>query len=237
MADEPNATEGLSTGEPAAPPAPEPQGPDWSAFEKAGITPDKADEVRQAYDLYRGLQNLDTRGQYLQQIVRPDIDAQTINTVFGAEEDQDDPWAPVFGQDDEPEQPQFDPRALPQVFEEYEQRILAQAEQNIMSKLTQMAQGQEFDNSAQMAVQAHNLPPSDAQFIRAQVEQMARQYPNRQPREIADEIARARKNELMQWAGQPAAAPAPPAGPAGGPAPAAVQPPQPGDDPGSYGLG
>ena len=238
MADEPNATEGLAGPDtPAAPAAPaEPSGPDWSAFEQAGITPDKADEVRQAYDLYRGLQNLDTRGQYLQQIVRPDIDAQVIQNVFGEPEEEHDPWAQVFGQE-EPDEPQFDPRALPQVFDQYKESLRDELKREIFGELSQMAMSQEFDSSAQTAVQQHGLPPSDAQFIRSQVEQVARQYPNRQPREIADEIARQRKTELMQWAGAPAATPAPAGGPQGGPAPAPTQPPSPGDDPGTFGLG
>jgi len=230
----PDETQGLAPE--GAPPAPEPTGPDWTAFEKAGITPDKADEVRQAYDLYRGLQNLDTRGQYLQQIVRPGIDDQTIQSLYGDQTEEQDPWAGVFGEEEEPPEPQFDPRALPGVFEQYEQRILERAEQTIMGKLTQMAQVQEFESSAQAAVQAHGLPQSDAMWLRGQVEQMARQYPNRQPREIANEIAQARKTELLQWLGQAQAPPAPASGPTGGPVPAPTQPPQPGEDPGSYGL-
>lgn len=232
MADEPNTTEGL--GQPDAPAAPEPSGPDWSAFEQAGITPDKADEVRRAYEMFQGIQNLDTRGQYLQQIIRPGIDDQVIQSLYGEPEEQEDIYAPLYGQE-EPEQPQFDPTALPQVLESYKQSLRDELKKEIYGELGQMAAQQEYENSASTAVQAHGLPPSDAQFIRAQVEQLARQYPNRQPRDIADEIARARKNELMQWAGQPPAAQTP-AAPPGGPTPSPTQPPAPGEDPGTFGL-
>ena len=48
---------------------------DWSAFTEAGITPDRAQEVVQAYQAMQDLNNLDKRPQALQQLVRPDLDA------------------------------------------------------------------------------------------------------------------------------------------------------------------
>lgn len=222
----PNPNHDPETGQFTNPPTPEPAaGPDWSSFEQAGITPDNAHEVQQALNLYRGVNNLDTRQQYLDQLIRPGLDPWSK-----AQAEQQDPWSAMQGDDEgeyeyeQPQAPAFDPRQLTPVFEGYAERI----ERGIFEKLGAMAQRQALEDAATQALTKHGLPADLAPGLQQEVEQITRQYSNRQPGEVAEQLAAQKKQKLMEWAnanvGRPSQQGAPP--PAGAPTPSGDGPPR-----------
>lgn len=199
-------------------PAPEPTpAPDFG-----GRSPE---QIQQALNLYEGLHNLDTRGQFLQQIVRPDIDGQFLRQMVQPQEEEADPWQsfeqPEYEQ--EYEQPAvFDPRQLEPVFDQYGQRI----EQKIMGQLQQMALDQQVRESAASASQQAGLPPVAAQLIEQRVREQQALQPNRQASDLAAEAARDLYNQFAQWQAQPPANPAPSNSVPTGPSPDTLQKPK-----------
>lgn len=196
-------------------PPEEPANP-WSAFEQAGITPDKADEVQRAYAHWQDLNNLDRRQQALQSVIRPDID-----TWIGQQSaEATDPLAqyapqPEYEEEYVPQQPQ-----MPD-FQEYGNQVVEAAVQKANAqweaRLAQMFAEQQITDAAQSAAKDAGLPPSMAADIEYQARQRAAQQPNRAPADLAREIASQRADELRAWAAQatppPIGSPATPGGP------------------------
>lgn len=209
-------------------PAPEPTpAPDFG-----GASPEV---ISQALDLYNGLNNLDTRGQYLQQVVRPEYDGQFLRQMAQPEAEQaEDPWAaynqqyaePEYEQQYEPQAPAFDPTTLPQMleprFEAERERIVKE----VFGQLNQMAQDQAVRDSAGEAARAMNLPPAMSSLIEQQVREQQQLHPNRQASDLAREAATALSTQLLQWKATPPANPAPTSAVPGGPAPDTLQKPR-----------
>lgn len=197
--------------------APEPSGPDWSAFEQAGITPDRLDEVQNAVNMARGLQNLDTRGQYLQQIVNPQYDGQFLRQIVEGPQEPPDPWAHLRGDDApdddtyayEPQAPAFDPSVLPEVLDPVLQQYGQQIEQRVFERLNGMAAEQHVKETSTSAVKSAGLPPEMAEMVEMRVRQVQQTQPQRQAGDIANEVASQLKSSLMGWAAAPPANPAP----------------------------
>jgi hypothetical protein len=184
--------------------------------------------IQEALSVYRDLNNLDTRHQRLQQIVRPDIDGQFLRQL-GEPQQETDPWAHLRGQEEyedpygnqyeAPQQPQFDPRMLPEVLDPVLQQYTQQSEQRIFERLGQMAQEQVVKDAAQSAVSEAGLPPELAEMVEFRVKAQSQLQPNRQPAEIAREVGNQLKATLSGWAAAPSANPAPSAPLPSGPAP------------------
>lgn len=214
--------------ESTAPQAPEPpSGPDWSAFEQAGITPDSFGDVQNALNLARGLQNLDTRHQYLQQIVRPDIDGNFLRQVVQPQEEQD-PWQALEPQYEyeQPEQPVFDPRSLQPVFEGYGEQLRNQIRQEIMGELQGMAQEQAVKDASARASQQANIPAEFSEMVEFRVKAAQQMYPNRQVDDIAREVAESLQRTFAQYQAAPPATPAPSGSVPAGPMPDTLQRPR-----------
>lgn len=195
---------------------PDQTNPDGPSTPDFGASPE---EIQQALNMYRGLNNLDTRGETLQRIVRPDYDGHVLRQIVEPEQPAGDPWdnfaepepmgyaadgTPVFA---EPpvqyggyQQPQgFDPRSLQPVFDQYGNQI----KNDIFEQLGQMAQEQAFKDSAAQAAGAAGLPPTVAGLIEQRVREAQRMSPNRQIGDIANEVARSVQTELLQWKATP----------------------------------
>lgn len=215
-----------------APQAPEPpSGPDWSAFEQAGITPDNIGDVQNALNLARGLQNLDTRHQYLQQIVRPDIDGNFLRQVVQPPEEHD-PWQalePQYGYEQpeqQYEQPVFDPRSLQPVFEGYGEQLRNQIRQEIMGELQGMAQEQAVKDASARAAQQANIPAEFAEMVEFRVKSAQQMYPNRQVDDLAREVADQLHRSIAQYQASPPANQAPSGSVPAGPIPDTLQRPR-----------
>lgn len=227
MADEP------TTPEPSA-------APDWSAFTDAGITPDKASEVVQAYQAVQSLNNLDTRPQALQNLVRPDLDGQILRQMLGGEQEAEqpaDPWQqfapespdpigydaagnPVFAQPPgQYAEPGFDPRSLQPVFDQYGNQVEERAYRRVMDDLQKMAVDQSVRDSSASAAQQAGLPASVSGLIEQHVREQMRLQPNRQAADLAADAARSLSAELMAWRAAPAENPPPTGAIPSGPAP------------------
>lgn len=199
------------------PPAPEaPPAPDFG-----GRSPE---QIQKAIDLYEGLHDLDRRGTYLQQIVRPDIDGQFLQRVMQPQE-PDDPYASFYGEAEaeeeqyyEPQAPAFDPR-------EYAEVIKNDVTQTVMGQLQQMALDQQVKESSSAAVAQVGLPPAASPLVEQYVRDQQRLQPNRQASDLAAEAARNLHTQFAQWQATPPAAPAPSAPPSG-PAPDTLQKPR-----------
>lgn len=214
---------------------------DWSAFTEAGITPDRAQEVVQAYQAMQDLNNLDKRPQALQQLVRPDLDGQILRQMIGAEqpapEPEPNPWErfapaepqpigydaagnPVFDQPPGQYEPQgFDPRSLQPVFDQYGNQVEERAYRRVMDDLQKMAVDQNVRDSASSAATAAGLPGSLSGMIEQQVREQMRLQPNRQAADLAADAARSISAELMAWRAAPAENPPPTGAVPSGPAP------------------
>lgn len=219
----PNPNHDPDTGQFTSPPQ-EPAAPDYSSFAQAGITPEMLDEITNARNLYQGLNNLNTRQQYLDQLIQP------FDGYSRAQAEQQDPWAGYAddGEDEgyyepQPQQPPpFDPRSLQPVFEGYGEQI----EQRIMGRLTSMARDQAIEDATAGAVREAGLPPSFSRAIQAEVDQVTNQYANRQPADVAREVAARFKADIAAYhaasAAPPAQTPGPP--PADAPVPGDAEP-------------
>jgi hypothetical protein len=201
-------------GEVPAPPA----APDYGASDEV---------IREALSVYNDLNNLDTRHQRLQQIVRPDIDGQFLRSM-GEPQQEQDPWAHLRGQEEyedpygnqyEAQAPQFDPRMLPDMLDPVLQSRDQQIEERIFSRLGQMAQDQVVKDASESAVRDSGLPPELAEMVEFRVKAQAQLQPNRQPADLAKEIGNQLKAQLSAWAAAPSANPAPSAPLPSGPAP------------------
>jgi hypothetical protein len=193
-------------------------GPDWSAFEQAGITPDKAEEVAKAYDHWQRLNNLDHRQEALQSVIRPDID-----TWLGQQpEAPEDPLAqyatPQEYEEEEyqvPQQPQMPD--LHQFGTDITAAAVAAARADWQQQLQQMFADQQITDAASAAVKDAGLPPTMASLIEHEARQRASQQPNRSAAEIATEIATERATELREHFAQnsppPIGSPSLPGGP------------------------
>jgi hypothetical protein len=211
----------LNLPEGEAPAAPEaPAVPDYGA---------PPEVIQEALSVYRDLNNLDTRHQRLSQIVRPDIDGQFLRSI-GEPQQEQDPWAHLSGQEEyvddpygnpgyEPQQPQFDPRMLPEIMDPVLQSRDQQIEERIFNRLGQMAQDQVMKEAAQSAVSEAGLPPDLAEMVEFRVKAQAQLQPNRQPADLAREIGNQLKAQFSAWAAAPSANPAPSAPLPSGPAP------------------
>lgn len=199
----------------AVPAAPEqPPAPDWSAFEQAGITPDKAERAIQAMRMYEGLQNLDTRQQYLEQIIRPEMDGWVR-----PEPSEPDPWEQFSPPETDQQTGAFDPRALAPVFEQFEQRV----EQRLMSQWEQRQQQQMFEqnfaNAVSSAAAKHGLSEIERGAVEMATWRAAQTAQNRPLADLADEYAKqviqASQQRFVQSQGgqPPVAAPQVPGGP------------------------
>lgn len=195
-------------------------------------TPDyggaSAEEVQQALNMYRGLNNLDTRGEYLQRVIRPEYDGQFIRQMVEPAAPAADPWAQVAPEDEpeyeyEPQAPEpFNPRSLEPVFGHYAE----QTEQRIFERLGQMAQENAVKESSASAASASGLPPQVAGLIEQQVREAQRLQPNRMASDLATEAARALATSLAQWQATPSATPAPTAAVPSGPVPSTREVPK-----------
>jgi hypothetical protein len=189
--------------------------------------------IQEALSVYRDLNNLDTRHQRLQQIVRPDIDGQFLRQL-GEPQQEQDPWAHLRGQEEyedpyaqpQYEQPQFDPRMLPDMLDPVLQSRDQQIEERIFSRLGQMAQDQVVKEASESAVRDSGLPPELAEMVEFRVKAQAQLQPNRQPADLAREIGNQLKAQLSAWAAAPSASPAPSAPLPSGPAPSLDQRPK-----------
>lgn len=207
--------------------------PDPTPAPDYGASPD---EITQALDMYRGLNNLDTRGQYLQNIVRPEYDSQFLRQTFQPQEQQaqQDPWAeynqqfaePQYEEQYEPQAPAFDPTTLPQYLQPVLENNAAEVERRVFERLNQMAADQHLKDSAAEAVRANNLPPATAALIEQRVREQSQLHPNRQAAELAREQAQALATELLQWKATPPATPPPSSAVPGGPSPDTLQKPR-----------
>lgn len=198
-------------------PDPTPAAPDYGASPEV---------IQQALNMYNGLNNLDTRGQYLQQIVRPEYDGQFLRGLTEQPE-QPDPWAqfdpePQYDQEPQYEPQPFNPRDLQPVFDTQAQEI----ERRVFERLGQMAQDQAIVDSASSAASAAGLPASTSALIEQRVREAQRMQPNRQAGDLATEAAKALATELLQWKATPPANPAPSSSVPGGPSPDTLQKPR-----------
>lgn len=204
-------------------PVPEGQPPAEPTPDFGGASPE---EISQALNMYRGLNNLDTRGQYLQQIVRPEYDGQFLRQVTAEPEQPADPWQQFEpAQEEYYEEPvaqAFDPRSLQPVFDQYGNQI----EKRIFDRLGEMAQDQQVKDSASQAVQQANLPPAMSALIEQRVRDAQRLQPNRMASDLASEAAKQIAVELSQWQATPPAQPAPQGSVPGGPSPDTLQRPR-----------
>lgn len=206
-----------------APAAPESATPDYGA---------DPETIQNALNMYRGLNNLDTRGEYLQRIVRPEYDGQFLRQMVEPQQQEPaDPWGHVEQYEEQYEEPAYqeqgiNPQDLRQTLDPVFQGYGEQVEQRIFERLGQMAHEQAIKESAQSAAQQAGLPARFASAIEHEVQQAARMQPNRQPAELAQEIATAYRTELAQIAATPPAQ-RPPAGSVpSGPAPDSLQKPR-----------
>jgi len=209
-------------------PAPDPT-PDYGGASQ--------DEITQALDMFRGLNNLDTRGQYLEKVVRPEYDGQFLRQMgqpAEAEAEPNDPWATYNeqyneqAQYEEPqyEQPQFDPSTLPQMLQPVLDTNAQEIERRVFERLGQMAQDQSIRDSSESAAKFNNLPPSTAALIEQQVRAQQQMNPNRQAGELAKEAAAALATELLQWKATPPPTPPPSSAVPSGPSPDTLQKPR-----------
>lgn len=207
MTDPTNAPEGQPVVDPS---------PDFG-----GASPE---EITQALNMYRGLNNLDTRGQYLQQIVRPEYDSQFLRQVTSDPPAPTSPWETLGEPEPEyyEEPPAFDPRSLEPVFDSYKQQI----EQSIFDRLGQMAQEQTLSESATAAVQSAKLPEALTPLIKQRVQEAQRLQPNRQASDLAAEAARQLQVELAGFQAAPPATPTPATAIPSGPSPDTLQKPK-----------
>lgn len=211
MTDPTNAPEGQPPAAPVAPAAPD-----------YGASPEV---IQQALNLYNGLNNLDTRGQYLQQVVRPDIDGQFIRQMVEPQQPAPDPYAQFMPQEyitDEqymPQEQQFAPYAPPFDPHDFAQTLKQDVSKTIFDQLGEMAQQQQVTESAKQAAQSAGIPESLASMIEARVRDAQKLQPNRQIGELANEHAKAIAAELMAWKATPAETPPPASAPPSGPAP------------------
>lgn len=204
------------------PPAPA-EAPPAPALDFGGRSPE---QIQKAIDLYEGLHDLDRRGTYLQQIVRPDIDGQFLQRVMQPQQEQEDPYAPFYAEEQpeeeqyyEPQAPAFDPR-------QYAEIIKNDVTQSVMGQLQQMALDQQVKESASSAVQQVGLPPASAPLVEQYVREQQRLQPNRQASDLAAEAARNLYTQFAQWQAAPPAAPAPTGQVPSGPAPDTLQKPR-----------
>jgi hypothetical protein len=181
--------------------------------------------IQEALSVYRDLNNLDTRHQRLQQIVRPDIDGQFLRQLgepqqqadpyeqFYAGQEQPDPYGnPQEPQYYEPQAPVFDPR-------DFASTVKEDIRREIFGELGEMAQQQAVKDAAQSAVRDAGLPPELSEMIEFRVAAQAKLQPTRQPGDLAREIGNQLKATLSGWAAAPSASPAPSAPLPSGPAP------------------
>jgi hypothetical protein len=206
-----------------APAAPEPAPHDYGA---------DPETIQRALEQYNQLNNLDTRSQALQQIIRPDYDGQVLRGFIEPQQapQQADPWGHLSQEEayEEPtyEQPGIDPADLRQTLDPVFQGYSEQVEQRIFERLAGMAQDQAVKESASAATRQAGLPARFSAAIEHEVREATRLQPNRQPAEIAAEIATAYRNELAAIAATPPAA-RPPAGSVpSGPSPDTLQKPR-----------
>lgn len=202
--------------------APAPEGQEPTPAPEAPSTPDyglSPEELQNAANLYRGLNNLDTRGQYIQQVVRPDIDGQFLRGMFEPQQqEQQDPWQQFTGEP-EYEEPEYQPAFDPDMLRQAVRAEIEQGQQQMWGQLQEMAVNQQITESAAQATQAANLPSFLSGSIEQQVRQQHQLQPNRQFGDIANEVAQKYARELAQYQAAPPATPAPQGQVPGGPAP------------------
>jgi hypothetical protein len=184
-------------------------------------TPDfgaSPEEIQQALDTYRGLNNLDTRSEYLSKIVRPDIDTHFIQQFNQPQQEEEPDYfesfapeqelmgydaqgQPVYGQPPVPQQG-FDPRSLAPVFDQFGEHTRQQAVQEALAifEKRQMEQAREqgISQGVSSAAAEHGL----SDFAKGVVEQMTRatvqSQPNRAPADIAKDMAKAYLDDAAQ---------------------------------------
>lgn len=218
--------------EPAGEPSGEaaPEGPDLTWAQ--GLDQER---VQRAMNLYDGIHNLDTREQYLGQVLGPH------DPWVRREEQAGEDYGSVYQQPPEPQPVGYTAAGEPVYEQPYQEQqeyqpqqidpeaLYATFEQRFFGKLGEMAQVQEIKQAADAAVQAANLPPATVALVEQRVNEATRLYPHRQAGDLAREAAQAIATEFAQWQARPPAAPAPQGQVPGGPEPTMVT--RPGSNP------
>lgn len=219
-------------GQAPAPPSP------WAPFEQAGITPDKAEEVVEAYKTIQGLGNLDTRQQYLDRLINPQYDPYVKRGQEEPAEEESDPFEQVYGEEpqivgyqpdgtpvfDQPfeqqQAPGFDPRTLAPVFDTYTQHAKNEAVEAAKAWLGEQMRDQALTQGVQHAAAEHKLNDFDRGIVENLTRQAVSQQPNRAPADIANDVAKQYVDNMnrrfVEQSGAPVERPGAPGGPAPG---------------------
>lgn len=223
------------------PSEPAPQQPEYGA---------SPEEIQSALALQRGLNNLDTRSQYLQQVVRPDLDGQFLRQAIGQTEEQPESASPfeevygpqpqvigfnpdgtpVFDQPYNPQQQQgFDPYTLEPVLDQWgktvEQHAVEQATKAVEQRLLAQASEAAVNSGVDAAAKKHNLDAEDRQVV-DYLTREAMKTDRAAPADIADRVATSfLQRQAQRFVAQGGALPTPdaPAAPSG-PVPAEGKP-------------
>ncbi len=187
--------------------------------EPAAPAPPADPTLDQARALYGGLNNLDTRAEYIGKTLIPGQDLPTGMTwdqaraaLFAMQQPEpdepDDPWEqlapqvpepqflgfdpqgqPVYDQQQYAQPAPFDPRSLQPVFESQREQLKAELMRDLQQQQAQQAWDQNLSQGVQSAATEHKLSDFARAAVEAATRSAAQQQPNRAPSEIAKEMA------------------------------------------------
>jgi hypothetical protein len=168
----------------------------WDGLNDLDRRPDVLEQVlRPGQDLPPGMTWQQARAALWAQQAQPEVESDPFEEVYGPEPQligYDQQGQPVFDQQ-QYQQPQFDPRSLQPVFDQFGQQITQNAVEQAKAELRQewaaQAQQQALDTGVREAASKHSLTDFDKTVVENLTRQAQQQGDRRSPSDIADAMA------------------------------------------------